>query len=143
MRTIYATTITSHVRRMCIDANCKLQQDVIRAIERFRDEEPWGPARATLDSMLDNAKTAAADMVPACQDTGMTCVFVELGQNVHIEGGTLEDAVNAGVRLGYEAGYLRKSMVADPLRRENTKTNEPALITVRTVPSLGFSTRIL
>lgn len=134
MRTIYATTITSHVRNMCIKANCRLQPDVIVALERFRDEEPWESARKTLDTMLENARIASDGMVPACQDTGMTCVFIDLGQDVRIAGGNLEDAVNRGVALGYEAGYLRKSMVADPLRRVNTNTNEPALITTRIVP---------
>lgn len=133
MRTIYATTITTHVRNMCIKANCCLQDDVIQALESALEAEPWEPARQTLSTMIDNARVARDEMVPACQDTGMTCVFIDLGQDVHIEGGALEDAVNRGVALGYEAGYLRKSMVADPLRRENTNTNEPALITTRIV----------
>lgn len=116
-----------------MQANANLPADVRGCLEHAREGEPWPVARQTLGTILDNARIAADEQVPICQDTGMACVFVEVGQDVRIEGGYLEDAINEGVRLGYEAGYLRKSMVADPLRRENTKTNEPALITTRIV----------
>lgn len=134
MREILAAVITSRVRSMCIQANCELPVDAREAIAAARENEPWEPARQVLQTIEDNIEVAAHEQVPLCQDTGMTCVFIEIGQEVHIVGGSLADAVNEGVRLGYEAGYLRKSMVSDPLRRENTKTNEPALITTTVVP---------
>lgn len=128
MRTIQVEQIVRAVREMCIRANCSLPDDVLCALRRARENEPWPVAQATLDVILQNLEIGVADEVPLCQDTGAACVFVELGQDVHIEGGLLVDAVNEGVRQGYADGYLRKSMVADPLRRVNTKTNEPALI---------------
>ncbi len=132
-RTILAANITSRVRQLCIQANEQLPEDVHNCLMHARLQETWPVARQTLDTILENASVGAAEHVPICQDTGMACVFVELGQDVQIAGGYLEDAINEGVRLGYEAGYLRKSMVVDPLRRENTKTNLPALITCRVV----------
>ena len=107
-----------------------MSEGLLNALHEARDGEEWPVAKATLGSMLENAAIAADEMVPICQDTGAACVFVELGQDVHIEGGSLVDAINAGVALGYTEGYLRKSMVADPLRRVNTDDNTPALITV-------------
>ncbi len=133
IRTIHASVITEAVAAMCIEANCVLPQDVLAYLKQCRDEEPWQVARETLDVIIQNDELAASAKVPLCQDTGMACIFIAVGQDVHIEGGLLEDAVNAGARKGYTQGYLRKSMVADPLRRENTKTNEPALITTRIV----------
>jgi fumarate hydratase subunit alpha len=130
MRTIQFEDIAQAVRDACIAANCGLPDDVACALRQAREVEPWPVAQATLDVMLRNLDIATADEVPLCQDTGAACVFVELGQDVHIEGGLLVDAINEGVRRGYEEGYLRKSMVADPLRRVNTKTNEPALVHV-------------
>lgn len=130
MRTIPASIITQAVRDMCIQANCVMNDTLLGALRKAREEEPWPVAQATLDCMLENARFAADDMVPICQDTGATCVFVELGQDVHIEGGLLNDAINEGVARGYTEGYLRKSMVSDPIRRVNTQTNVPALITV-------------
>lgn len=107
-----------------------MSEGLLNALHEARDGEEWPVAKATLGNMLENAAIAADEMVPICQDTGAACVFVELGQDVHIEGGSLVDAINAGVALGYTEGYLRKSMVADPLRRVNTDDNTPALITV-------------
>ncbi len=130
MRTIQAAEITQTVRALCIQANCVMNGNLLNALCEARDEEPWPVAQRTLDCMLENAHIAAQDMVPICQDTGTACVFIELGQDVHIEGGLLDAAVNEGVAQGYTEGYLRKSMVADPLRRVNTQTNVPALITV-------------
>lgn len=130
MRTIQAADITSTVRDLCIRANCVMNEKLLNALHEARDGEEWPVAKATLGCMLENAAIAADEMVPICQDTGAACVFVELGQDVHIEGGSLVDAINAGVALGYTEGYLRKSMVADPLRRVNTDDNTPALITV-------------
>lgn len=130
MRVIQTSEITNAVSELCIRANCVMNEKLLNALHEARDGEEWPVAKATLGCMLENAAIAADEMVPICQDTGTACVFVELGQDVHIEGGSLVDAINAGVALGYTEGYLRKSMVADPLRRVNTDDNTPALITV-------------
>lgn len=130
MRVIQTSEITNAVSELCIRANCVMNEGLLNALHEARDNEEWPVAKATLGCMLENAAIAADEMVPICQDTGAACVFVELGQDVHIEGGSLVDAINAGVALGYTEGYLRKSMVADPLRRVNTDDNTPALITV-------------
>ena len=130
MRVIQTSEITNAVSELCIRANCVMNEELLNALHEARDGEEWPVAKATLGCMLENAAIAADEMVPICQDTGAACVFVELGQDVHIEGGSLVDAINAGVALGYTEGYLRKSMVADPLRRVNTDDNTPALITV-------------
>ena len=130
MRVIQTSEITNAVSELCIRANCVMNEKLLNALHEARDSEEWPVAKATLGCMLENATIAAGEMVPICQDTGAACVFVELGQDVHIEGGSLVDAINAGVALGYTEGYLRKSMVADPLRRVNTDDNTPALITV-------------
>lgn len=130
MRVIQTSEITNAVSELCIRANCVMNEKLLNALHEARDGEEWPVAKATLGCMLENAAIAADEMVPICQDTGAACVFVELGQDVHIEGGSLVDAINAGVALGYTDGYLRKSMVADPLRRVNTDDNTPALITV-------------
>ena len=133
MRTIQASDITDAVRNLCIRANCVMNDKLLDALRQAREEESWPVARATLDCMLKNAAIAECDMVPICQDTGAACIFVELGQDVRIEGGSLVNAINTGVALGYTEGYLRKSMVDDPLRRVNTNDNTPALITVDVV----------
>ncbi|MBQ6395220.1 MAG: fumarate hydratase [Atopobiaceae bacterium] len=132
MREIAAQTIRDAVRDLCIEACCTLPADVRHALEDARATESWGPAQVVLDTILENLGIAESGMVPICQDTGIACVFVDIGQDVHVEG-DLEAAINAGVAAGYTDGYLRKSMVRDPLRRVNTKTNEPALITYRIV----------
>ena len=130
MRTISAQSITDTVARLCIKANTQLPQDVQAALEKAREEEPWPLAKNTLDLLWSNLSAAKEKDLPICQDTGMACVFVELGQDVHIEG-DFEQAVNNGVRRGYGEGYLRKSVVCDPLRRVNTGDNTPALVTVK------------
>lgn len=130
MRAIRATDITEAVRDLCIRANCIMNDALLDTLRQAREAESWPVAQATLDCMLENAAIAEREMVPICQDTGAACVFVELGQDVHVEGGSLVDAINTGVALGYTEGYLRKSMVGDPLRRVNTDDNTPALITV-------------
>ena len=130
MRVIQTSEITNAVSELCIRANRVMNEGLLNALHEARDNEEWPVAKATLGCMLENAAIAADEMVPICQDTGAACVFVELGQDVHIAGGSLVDAINAGVALGYTEGYLRKSMVADPLRRVNTDDNTPALITV-------------
>ena len=127
MRTVTASAITDTVARLCIQANLKLPDDVSAALARSRRTEPWPLAKTTLDLLWDNMELADQRQLPICQDTGMACVFVELGQDVHIEG-DFEQAVHEGVRRGYGEGYLRKSIVRDPLERENTKDNTPAVI---------------
>ena len=130
MRNIDAKVIEDTVARLCIEANLRLPPDVINAIERAEKEEPWDGAKHILSLLGDNVRIASEKTLPVCQDTGMACVFVELGQDVHIEG-DFEQAVNNGVRRGYGEGYLRKSVVCDPLRRVNTGDNTPALVTVK------------
>lgn len=131
MRNIDAKVIEDTVARLCIEANLRLPPDVINAIERAEKAEPWGGAKRILSLLGDNVRIASEKTLPVCQDTGMACVFVELGQDVHIDGGDFEEAVNNGVRRGYGEGYLRKSVVCDPLRRVNTGDNTPALLTVK------------
>ncbi len=120
--------------RLCIEANYYLGSDVIRAFERSREEESSLTGRDILKQLLLNAKIAADDRVPMCQDTGFAVVFLDLGQGVRIEGGSLYDAVNEGVRKGYTEGFLRKSIVGHPLKRINTGDNTPAVIHTRVVP---------
>ena len=134
MRTIQASEISDAVRELCIRANCVMSDDLRCALQTAQDSEDWPVAKATLGCMLENAAIANDEMIPICQDTGVACVFVELGQDVHVEGGLLADAIHDGVARGYTDGYLRKSMVSDPLRRVNTGDNTPALITVDVVP---------
>lgn len=133
MRTIRAEAITETVARLCVDANIHLPVDIRNAMDEARKNEPWPLAKETLDLLWNNMEMAGEKNLPICQDTGMACVFVELGQEVCIDG-PFEQAIHEGVRKGYGEGYLRKSIVADPLRRENTGDNTPAAITVRLVP---------
>lgn len=130
MRSIDSKVIEDTVARLCIEANLRLPPDVINAIERAEKAEPWDGAKRILSLLGDNVRIASEKTLPVCQDTGMACVFVELGQDVHIEG-DFEQAVNNGVRRGYGEGYLRKSVVCDPLCRVNTGDNTPALVTVK------------
>lgn len=127
MREISATAVTEAVRRLCIEANLKLPSDIKNCIEACRSCEPFVPAKGILDKIKDNYLIAEQEQKPICQDTGAACVFVEVGQEVHITG-NLTDAVNEGVRQGYKDGFLRKSIVSDPLERVNTGDNTPAMI---------------
>ena len=138
MRTIPAAAITEAVAKLCIQANTHLPPDIAAALDANRHREPWPLAKETLGLLWDNLELAEQKNLPICQDTGMACVFVELGQDVHIEG-NFEEAIHQGVRQGYGEGYLRKSIVGDPLRRVNTEDNTPASITVRLVPGERFS----
>lgn len=133
MRTINADLIRETVAKLCIKANRELPSDVLEAIKRAEVTEPWPEAKRILGLLSENVALANDKCLPICQDTGMACVFVELGQDVHIEG-DFETAVNDGVQLGYEEGLLRKSVVGDPLRRVNTGDNTPALISLHLVP---------
>lgn len=128
MREINVSEITNAVAKLCIDANCKLNSDVYNALENAKKTEESEIGKEILCQLTENADIAKNENMPICQDTGMAVIFVELGQEVHISGGKLTDAINEGVRKGYTEGYLRKSVVKDPFIRENTKDNTPAII---------------
>ena len=133
MRIIQAAQVTEVVRRLCIQANCHLTRDVKDCIAACRDCETFPVARNILDQIIENYRIADENDVPVCQDTGMACVFIDVGQDVHVEG-SLEEAIHEGVRQGYAEGYLRKSVVGDPLGRVNTGDNTPAMIYYNIVP---------
>lgn len=133
MRTITADKITAAVSTLCIEANTRLPADVKAALDKAEQNEPWPLAKTTLGLLQENLVVAAEKDLPICQDTGMACIFVELGQDVHIEG-DMEAAINEGVLRGYGEGYLRKSITGDPLKRANTDDNTPAFISVHLVP---------
>ena len=128
MREIHVSQITDVVERLCIAANEHLPEDVKCAIRHCRACEDGEIAKGVLDNIIENFEIADRENVPICQDTGMACVFLEIGQDVHLVGGNLTDAINEGVRRGYTNGFLRKSVVADPIRRGNTGDNTPAMI---------------
>lgn len=140
MRTIQASEIIETIKEMCIEANHFLTRDMADAMRRAAENEKAPLGKQILNQLQDNLAIAGEDMIPICQDTGMTVVFLEVGQDVHIEGGSIGDAVNEGVRRGYVDGFLRKSVVKDPLIRENTRDNTPAVIHYEIVP--GESLRI-
>lgn len=133
MREIDASMITDSIARLAVEANCLLPTDVRERIEEARANEPWPTACGILDKIIENYGIAAEDRVPICQDTGVCCVFLKIGQDVHILG-DLKEAVDEGVRRGYADGYLRKSVVKDPLRRVNTGDNTPAMLYTEIVP---------
>ncbi len=134
MRTIHTEEIISNIRQMCIEANHMLTPDMQKALECAVTDEKSPIGQKVLGQLQDNLQIAQEDTIPICQDTGMAVVFLEIGQDVHFEGGSLTDAINEGVRQGYVDGYLRKSVVKDPLIRENTKDNTPAVIHYDLVP---------
>ena len=133
MRELMAEKITETVARLCIEANCYLPEDVKSCIQSCRQQETWETAVDILDRISENYKIAEGENCPICQDTGVACVFLKIGQDVHIVG-DLTEAVNAGVRQGYRDGYLRKSVVRDPLDRVNTGDNTPAMLYTELVP---------
>lgn len=134
MREIKASTITDVIERLCMEANQVLPQDIKDAISTCRSQEDGDIACGILDNIIENYQIAENEQVPICQDTGMACVFLEIGQDVHITDGDLAEAVNEGVRRGYTKGYLRKSVVKDPVRRGNTGDNTPAMLYTEIVP---------
>lgn len=134
MRTLNVCEIVRNIREMCIEANHFLSADMKCAMECVAEQEESPLGRQILNQLQENLRIAGQEMIPICQDTGMAVVFLEIGQEVHFEGGSLEEAVHEGVRQGYTEGYLRKSVVKDPLMRENTKDNTPAVIHYQIVP---------
>lgn len=128
MRTIEVSEITKQIKEMCVEANHYLTPDMSQAMSQACQCEKSPLGKQVLTQLHENLQIAGEDMIPICQDTGMAVIFLEIGQDVHFSGGLLEDAVNEGVRQGYVDGYLRKSVVGDPLIRENTKDNTPAVI---------------
>ena len=134
MKTINVNEIIKTVKELSIEANYYSPNDVKEAIEEAEKNEKWPIANNILNKILENSQIAAAEKMPICQDTGMACVFVDIGQDVHITGGSLEEAINEGVRQGYAEGFLRKSVVKDPIHRVNTNDNTPALIYYNMVP---------
>lgn len=133
MRTISAAEVRDTVARLCIEANQTLSPDLESALRKAAADEPWDLAQSTLNTLCENLDAARQTGLPICQDTGMACVFCEVGQDVHIEG-DFEAAIHAGVAKGYTEGFLRKSVVKDPIRRGNTGDNTPAVLNVRLVP---------
>ena len=133
MRTLNVEEISKNIKEMCIEANHFLSKDMDIAMKNAVSTEKSPLGKKILSQLQDNLKIAGKDMIPICQDTGMAVVFLEIGQDVHFEGGNLEDAVNEGIRRGYVDGYLRKSVVKDPILRENTKDNTPAVLHTKIV----------
>ena len=134
MRTLNVEEISKNIKEMCIEANHFLSKDMDIAMKNAVSTEKSPLGKKILSQLQDNLRIAGKDMIPICQDTGMAVVFLEIGQDVHFEGGNLEDAVNEGIRRGYVDGYLRKSVVKDPILRENTKDNTPGIIHYKIVP---------
>lgn len=134
IRTIQASEITKTIKEMCIEANHFLTEDMDAALKNAVATEKSDIGKKILNQLQDNLKIAGEEMIPICQDTGMAVIFMEIGQDVHVEGDSIEDAVNEGVRQGYTEGYLRKSVVGDPIIRENTRDNTPAVIHYSMVP---------
>ena len=141
IRTINSDDITANIKEMCIEANYFLTEDMDKALKTAAASEKSDIGRKILGQLQDNLRIAGEEMIPICQDTGMTVVFLEIGQDVHVEGASIEEAVNEGVRQGYQEGYLRKSVVGDPILRENTRDNTPAVIHYTIVP--GDKLRII
>ena len=134
VRSVNVELLTQNIKEMCIQANHYLAPDMDKAMKDAHEKETKPLAKQILGQLLENLEIAGEDMIPICQDTGMAVVFLKIGQDVHFEGGSVEDAVNEGVRQGYQEGYLRKSVVSDPLLRVNTKDNTPAIIHYELVP---------
>ena len=134
IRTVNTEDIVKNIKEMCIEANHYLSKDMDKALKDATASEKSGLGKKILNQLQENLKIAAEEMIPICQDTGMAVIFLEVGQDVHFEGMAVEDAVNEGVRQGYTEGYLRKSVVGDPIIRENTKDNTPAVIHYSIVP---------
>ena len=142
MREIECKTITEKIREMCMSVNVELSEDVKNALINGSKKEESETGKQIFAQLKENLRIAKEDQIPICQDTGMVVVFLRIGQEVHVVGGSIEDAVNEGVRQGYTDGYLRKSVVRDPIERENTKDNTPAVIHYEIVPGDEFTVTI-
>ncbi|SNS29023.1 fumarate hydratase subunit alpha [Anaerovirgula multivorans] len=142
MKEIHVSEITKTVKKLCIDANYYLTEDIRARLKEARSNENFAIAQNILDVLMENADIAKNEARPMCQDTGMAVVFLEIGQEVHVVGGSLEDAINEGVRRGYTEGYLRKSVVDDPIERINTKDNTPAIIYYDIIPGDTFKVTV-
>lgn len=134
MRTVNVSEITANIKEMCIEANHYLSKDMEKVLKHSHETEQSPLGKQILEQLEENLQIAADDMIPICQDTGMAVIFLEIGQDVHLEGGSVEEAVNEGVRQGYTEGFLRKSVVKDPIDRVNTGDNTPAVIHYSIVP---------
>lgn len=134
MRNIHSEIIIKNIKEMCIEANLYLSNDMQEAIKDAANHEKSSLGAQILNQLKENIAIAKEEAIPICQDTGMAIVFIKIGQDVHIEGMNLEDAINEGIRQGYQEGYLRKSIVGDPLLRENTKDNTPGIIHYEIIP---------
>ena len=134
MREINVSTITENIKEMCIQVNYELSEDMKCVFEKAKSSEASPLGKKILGQLQENMEIAKSDLIPICQDTGMAVIFLEIGQEVHFVGGNLEEAVNEGVRQGYTEGFLRKSVVGDPIERVNTKDNTPAVIHYSIVP---------
>lgn len=142
MREIHVSKITQTIKKLCIDANYHLNADIRKSFKESKKKETSEIAKNIIEILEKNADIAAQEDMPMCQDTGMTVIFIEIGQDVHIIGGSLEAAINEGVRQGYTEGYLRKSVVSDPIERKNTNDNTPAIIHYNIVPGDGFKVTV-
>lgn len=142
IRSIHVQEITKNIKEMCIEANHFLSKDMDIAMKKAVETEKAPLGKQILTQLQENLDIAASDMIPICQDTGMAVIFLEVGQDVHLEGGSLEEAVNEGVRQGYTEGFLRKSVVNDPIERENTKDNTPAVIHYKIVPGEHITIKV-
>lgn len=134
IREVNVAEITKNIKEMCIEANHYLSPDMDRMMKKAKEEEKSEIGKKVLNQLQENLQIADKEIIPICQDTGMAVIFLEVGQEIHFQGGSLEDAINEGVRQGYEEGYLRKSVVKDPIQRENTKDNTPTIIHYSIVP---------
>ncbi len=134
MRTIRTEEITENIKEMCMEVNIRLSEDVKSALLSAKEKEESAIGKQILGQLEENMEIAGESKIPICQDTGMTVVFLKIGQEVHMEGGFIEDAVNEGIRQGYREGYLRKSVVGDPILRENTRDNTPGVIHYEIIP---------
>jgi fumarate hydratase subunit alpha len=143
MREIHTSAITDAVKKLCMDANWSLEGDMLRAFDRALQSERSPAGRQVLQTLKENAEMARTKRIPYCQDTGFVVCFVELGQDVHVVGGALDDAINEGVRQGYREGYLRASIVRSPLDRVNTGDNTPAVIHVEVVPGATLKLMVM
>ena len=133
IRTVNVNEITENIKEMCIEVNHFLSSDMTAAMKGAEKKEKSVLGRQILSQLQENLHIAAEDMIPICQDTGMAVIFLEIGQDIHFTGGSLEEAVNEGVRRGYEEGFLRKSVVGDPILRKNTGDNTPAVLHIRII----------